>query len=410
MNKIPLLLFLAIMPSCFAQNDTSTPYSLFGLGVENKTATGGLTGLGNTGIAQRKANEINIYNPASLGGVQPKTFLYEFGFNGTYSTIKTSNVSESTTNSNISHVVMAFPIKKNIGMSVGLLPYTKVGYEVDIENFIGGSDDIYLESIIGSGGLSKVYWATGINLNEKLALGVDLSYLFGTVNQETQLVQNFLVSVSDANYYNGFKFKAGLQYELLKLKNKEVTLGAVVELPTNLSGSQERFSYRMTTSGTRIVLDDDEENDLDDFELPLMFGLGVTSKLNQSLTASFDFKKMYWDNTTQTNNNESYTNQTIYALGAEYTPFERYTYWGKVKYRLGFNYNTGFLNISNQKIDSYFASFGLGLPLSNSAKLNVAYSYGREGTVSNGLIEENFHKITINLSFIGNWFNKSKYY
>jgi len=410
MNKIQLLLFLTIMPACFAQNDTSTPYSLFGLGVENKTATGGLTGLGNTGIAQRNTDEINIYNPASLGNVQPKTFLYEFGLNGMYSTIKTSNVSENTTDFNISHVAMAFPVKKNIGMSVGLLPYTKVGYDVDIENFIEGSDDIYLERITGSGGLSKVYWATGANLTDKLAIGVDLSYLFGSINQETQVVQNFAVSITDANYYNGLRLKAGLQYDLIKTEHNEVTLGAVVELPTNLSGNQERYSYRTTTGGTRVVLDDNEEYELDDFELPLMYGLGVTGKLNKSLTTSFDFKKMYWDNTTQTNNNESYTNQDIYAFGAEYLPFERYTYWGRVKYRLGFNYSTGFLNISNQKIDSYFASVGLGMPLSDKAKLNISYSYGREGTVSNGLIEENFHKITINLSFIGNWFNKSKFY
>ncbi|MGB5418167.1 MAG: hypothetical protein WBN21_05015, partial [Algibacter sp.] len=138
-------------------------------------------------------------------------------------------------------------------------------------------------------------------------------------------------------------------------------------------------------------------------------GFGVTTKLNNSITTSFDFSKLYWDNTNQLQNNERYSNQDIYAFGAEYLPEDKNKYWSLVKYRFGLNYNTGFLNISNQKIDSYFASVGLGLPLSNSAKLNISYSYGREGTLNNGLVEENFHKLTINLNFIGSWFNKRQY-
>ncbi|WP_396603301.1 hypothetical protein [Algibacter sp. R77976] len=144
--------------------------------------------------------------------------------------------------------------------------------------------------------------------------------------------------------------------------------------------------------------------------MPLYLGFGVTTKLNNKVTTSFDFTKLYWDNTDQSQNNERYTNQDIYAFGAEYLPGGRNNkYWSLVKYRFGLNYNTGFLNISNQKIDSYFASVGLGLPLSNRAKLNISYSYGREGTLNKGLVEENFHKITINLNFIGNWFNKRQY-
>ncbi len=401
---------MAVTARCFSQNDTSTPYSLFGLGVENKTATGGLTGLGNTGISQSQSDEINLYNPASLGSIQPKTFLYEFGLNGMYSTIKTDGLSENTHDYNISHVAMAFPVKKNLGMSVGLLPYTKVGYDIDIENSIEGSNASYLTRITGSGGLSKFYWATGFNIKNSLRLGVDLSYLFGSINQETVAYSDFLVSITDANYYRGFKLKTGLQFDLINTETKKVTLGGVVELPTSLSGDQVRNSYKTSFGGTETIMDEEEEYELNNFELPFLYGLGITTELNQSLTTSFDFKKLYWSDTNQQQNNERYSNQNIYAFGVEFSPEERNSYWSFVDYRIGANYNTGFLNISNQKIDSYFVSAGLGLPLSNKAKLNISYSYGREGTLSNGLVEEKFHKITLNLSFIGNWFNKSKYY
>mgnify|MGYP000498268120 CR=1 FL=1 len=410
MNKIKTLLFLiAVAPLCFSQNDTSTPYSLFGLGVENKTATGGLTGLGNTGISQNNSGEINLINPASLGNIKLNTFLYEFGLNGMYSTIRTDEVSENTSDYNISHAVMAFPLRKNLGMSFGLLPYTKVGYDIDIENSIEGSTETYLSRITGGGGLNKFYISSGLSLGERLSLGVDFSVLFGSINQESNLYYESLVNISDVNYYNGVKLKAGLQYQIIKSGNKAVTLGAVVELPTKLSGSQERSSYKTSATGAQITIGEDTENDLDDFELPLSLGFGVTTKLNNAITTSLDFTKLYWDNTDQLQNNERYTNQNIYAFGAEYLPVDRNKYWSLVKYRFGFNYNTGFLNISDQKIDSYFASVGLGLPLSDSAKLNISYSYGKEGTLNSGLVQENFHKLTLNLNFIGNWFNKRKF-
>ncbi|WP_131453992.1 OmpP1/FadL family transporter [Neotamlana sedimentorum] len=404
-----MLVMVLITNFSFAQNDTSTPYSIFGLGVENKTATGGLTGLGNTGIAQNKSAEINLFNPASLSGIEPKTFLYEFGVNGMYSTIETDNLSENTTDFNISHVVMAFPINKNIGLSFGLLPYTKVGYDIDIERYIEGSNQTYTSRVTGSGGLTKLYLAGGIDITKKLSFGADFTYIFGSIKQESSLFYESLVNIVDENRYQGFKLKTGLQYNIINRENLNINLGGIVELPTNLSGDQTRSSNTTLSSGTYIVIDDEESYSLDDFELPLTYGFGITSTLNKNLTTSFDFTKLKWNDTDQSINKETYTDQSIYAFGAEYNPSPRKSYWSNVDYRFGFNYNTGFLNISDNTIDSYFVSAGLGLPLSDLSKLNIAYSYGTEGTVNNGLVKENYHKLTLNLSFIGSWFNKAKY-
>ena len=180
-------------------------------------------------------------------------------------------------------------------------------------------------------------------------------------------------------------------------------------MPSNLTVDQVSDSYKTSLTGAKVTIGEEVESALEDFELPLSFGLGLTTKFNSTLNTSFDFTKLHWNNTNQLQNNERYTDQNIYAFGVEYLPVDRNKYWSLVKYRFGVNYNTGFLNISDQKIDSYFASVGLGLPLSNKAKLNIAYSYGREGTINKGLVQENFHKLTINLNFIGNWFNKRKY-
>lgn len=411
LKQIIKLFFLLLLNFSFAQNDTSTPYSLFGLGVENKTATGGLTGLGNTGIAQKNKYEINIYNPANLANLDTKSFLYEFGINGIYSTIKNEDTNDTTNDANLSHVAIAFPIKKGLGLSLGILPHTKVGYDVDIENNIESSTNTYLTRISGEGGLSKFYFSSGLKISERLALGVDLSFLFGSITQESQIYSSSFVSITDENRYNGIKLKTGLQYTLPKIKDKDITIGATIELPTSLNGTQTKNAYKLDASETAISLSEDEESDLDDFEIPLVYGIGITSILNKNITTSFDYKKLLWENTNQLLNNERYVNQDIYAFGLEYKLSEKGStnYWKKIKYRLGFNYDTGFLKISDTQIDSYFVSVGLGMPLiKEKTNFNISYSYGKEGTIDNNLIQENFHKITINLNFVGNWFNKRK--
>lgn len=410
-NKIVLIVLVASINGLFGQSNTNTPYSLFGLGVENKTSTGGLTGLGNTGIAQSNQFEINILNPASLGNIVQKSFLYEFGLNGTHSTLKTNNSSETTNNGNISHIAIAFPLKENWGMSIGLLPFTKTGYNIDIENAIEGSTDSYITRITGTGGLNKFYLSTGFKATKNLSLGVDVSFLFGSIEQETLMYTGSQVSISDQNHYGGVKLKTGLQYKLPTFKKVETTIGATFELPTSLSGNQTRSSYKTTSGGSSIAIEEEVENDLDNFELPVSYGVGLTTVFDKKITTSLDYRKLLWGETDQKLSNEQYANQSIYAFGMEYVSSKnKFNYWSNIKYRVGVNYNTGFLKISNQQIDSYFVSFGLGLPMKkySNDNFNISYSYGREGTLDNNLIQEKFHKITLNLNFVGKWFNKRK--
>ncbi|WP_405607397.1 OmpP1/FadL family transporter [Polaribacter sp. Asnod1-A03] len=408
-KKIIIILLVASVNVLFGQNNTNTPYSLFGLGVENKTASAGLTGLGNTGIASSSPFEINLFNPASLGNVLQESFLYEFGLNGTSTTLQTNGTSESSTNGNISHIALAFPIRKSWAIGVGILPYTKTGYNIDVEDAIEGSTDTFYTRITGEGGLNKFYISSGFKVIKDLSLGVDVSFLFGSIDQERQVFTGSYVSISDQNNYRGIKFKTGLQYKLPEFKTLQTTIGATVELPTSLSGNQTRTSYKTLSSGSSAIIENEVEYDLDNFDLPLSYGVGITTLIDKKFTTSLDYKKVLWNDLNDQQNNESYVDQSIYAFGVEYLPSKnKFKYSSNIKYRFGLNYNTGFLQISSQKIDSYFVSAGLGLPLKRNSSdyVNISYSYGREGTLEKNLIEENFHKITVNLNFVGNWFKQ----
>lgn len=402
------LLFSFVNLFMHAQSDFSSPYSIYGIGQENLNFFGGLTAMGNTGIAYKSQYTINQTNPASLTSIPENSFLYEVGFNNTFSTKKDSHTSQQDYDFNFTHLVMAFPVNNYWRMSLGVVPYSKVSYQIDIVQPIEGGTDNYLTNVIGSGGINKIFWGHGFKLKNNFSVGVEIDGLFGSISQEQWiLLGTNSAYLNDKSVYFSFGLNAGIQYSLNSLMGTKTTLGATVSLPTTL-----RAAEASTGAKANAIISTEFTQNADDFDLPLKLGVGISSQINKNLLLNVDYRKNYWNNINQSNNASSYRDQSIYGIGIEFKPSSELTsYWNKVKYRAGANYDSGYLNISNQKIDTYSFSLGLGFPTSNnrfSSTINLNYSYGKEGTTNRALMQENFHKLSINLSLLGNWFQKPK--
>lgn len=404
-KSVPLLLFSFMNLFINAQSDFSSPYSIYGIGQENLNYFGGFSALGNTGIAYRSSPyTINKSNPASLTLIPKNSFLYEVGFNNTFSTKRDESLSQQDINFNFTHLAIAFPVKNYWSMSIGLNPYSKVSYKLDILKPIEGSTKNYVTNIVGSGGVNEFFWGNGFKLHKNLSAGFELVGLFGSVSQEQWITSAYL---KETDVYFSLGLNAGVQYTLPKIFNAETTFGVTVNLPTTL-----RSANAFVGTGYSGIISSDIVENSDDFDLPLKIGLGISSKINKNILINMDFRKNYWNNSNQSNNTSVYVNQSIYGIGLEFKPSSNLTnYWNMVKYRVGANYDSGYLNISNQNIDKFSFSLGLGFPISKSkftSTINLNYSYGKEGTTDNGLIEESFHKLSLNLSLLGNWFQKPK--
>jgi hypothetical protein len=407
-KPILFLLFSFINLFMNAQSDFSSPYSIYGVGQENLNFFGGLSAMGNTGIAYKSRNTINQINPASLTSIPENSFLYEFGFNNTFSTKSDKYTSQQDYDFNFTHLAMAFSVNNYWRMSLGIVPYSKVSYQIDIEQPIEGGTGNYITNVIGSGGINKIFWGHGFKLKNNFSVGVEIDGLFGSINQEQWILLGINSAyLNDKNVYFSLGINAGVQYSFTGLLGTETTLGAIVSLPTTLRAAEASIG----TKSNAIISSEFNQN-ADDFNLPLKLGVGISSQINKNLLASVDFRKNYWNSTNQYNNASAYRDQSIYGIGFEFIPSSKLTgYMNNVKYRVGANYDSGYLNISNQNIDSYSFSLGLGFPTSTnsfSSTININYSYGKEGTTNRGLIKENFHKLSINLSLLGNWFQKQK--
>ncbi|PKD17625.1 hypothetical protein APR41_05285 [Salegentibacter salinarum] len=411
MNKyLYIIVFSFVFVKSFSQSNTLTnsPYSLYGLGEKNLLNTGKTNGLGGTGIALPSSTMMNNLNPASYGAIPQNHFFFDVGINYQINNLSEAGNEDRKTNGNFSNIAFALPINEKSGVGLSLLPYTDVGYNfTSLQNNIEGSSEAYYTSIDGYGGINELAINYGISLGKKLRLGISGEVLFGKITEyETNYIGNNTLELIEQNYYSGFKAVFGVQYDA----SENISFGAVVNSPTNLGASQNQtvYQYQQNTQ----VASSSDENNIPDFSLPLDIGLGISSKLSEELTVSADYTREFWTATNQSDNLGTYVDRDFIGLGLEFLPQGnplRYT--NHIQYRLGMNYDSGNLEVSGIKTHNYSINVGLGLPLNtrSSSMFNLMYSYGKKGIVSDGLIQENYHTLSLNISLQDIWFVKRKF-
>ena len=403
-------LFAIQQTSAQSEALTSSPYSLYGLGVINQTSIGKFNSLGYSGIGIKTPYELNNLNPANYALIPQNSFLYDIGVTGEFNNYSNTSDTEGKSNVNFSNIAFGFRIAENLGAGITMVPYSDVGYSLlGVSSNIEGSTDTFESNVTGLGGLNDIRLNVGYALTPKLRLGLSASFLFGNIEETESFIYNASAfeSVEKTNY-SGARLGFGLQYDV----NDKITIGSTVQLPTSLGGNLKR-SVDKSLSGIEISVEDDTSDTVSDFKLPLELGFGMSIKPIEELTFSADYKKNFWTDTHQSENIGSYEDQDIYAFGLEYIQDPTsYKYGQRIAYRLGYNYDNGYLAISDEKVEGYNFTAGIGIPTSRGthSMINLSYSYGSKGLLQNVLVKENYHLLTLNLSLEDIWFVKKKVY
>lgn len=413
MNKLLILplyiTFLSAIP-VLAQSEglTSSPYSLYGLGVINQTSIGRTNGMGYSGLAMKSDTEINNLNPANFALTPQNSFFYDIGIRGKYNNYSNRINDEARTTVNFSNLALAFRIADRLGAGIALVPYTDVGYTLlGVQTNIEGTEGSFESNVSGLGGMSDLKLNLGYGITDNLRFGASFSVLFGKIEEKEsfQIYNSAFVSTEDTNYSGG-RFGLGMQFDL----TNNITIGSTMQFPTSLKGSVRR-SVIKSLDGVEIEVEEDESDTVADFKMPLELGMGLSTNFLKSFTLNADYKKNYWSDTEQTESIGEYVDQDIYALGLEFVKNpSSYKYQQRIRYRAGFNYDSGYLVISDSKIEGYNFTAGVGFPmgLGNNSMLNLSYSYGSTGLIENILIKENYHTLTLNFSLEDLWFRQRK--
>ncbi|MNQ00323.1 hypothetical protein D3C85_129700 [compost metagenome] len=391
----------------FSQSISSSPYSLYGLGSLYESDFGLIPAIGSSGMALPSDRFINNLNPASLAFMYSNHFLFDVGGKAILTSYEDDSKKENRNNFQFSHIAFAFPITAKSAFSMALKPYSSSTFKIsNLSLPIQDSQESYTLDVSGSGGLNDFDVSYGYRLNKKLALGLSTSFLFGnTTDDRNYTIANSVTNIFKKTYYSGVRPVLGAQY----IVDSTFTLGMKFKSPTRIRASKEQTVSSVNNSGT-IVVESELQSDTDDYYMPLEIGVGLSKVFKNNLNLTFDYEKGLWNSTNQSELYGTFVNQDKFALGFSYKKlkFNR-SYFDRIRYAAGLNYDTGYLEIDNQKFDNKSISIGLSLPIDNTfSALNVTYSYGQKGRISNSLIKENYHKLSLNLCLDGIWFVKRK--
>jgi hypothetical protein len=408
-NKIAFLsCFILMSLTSFSQSISSSPYSLYGLGSLYDSDFGSIPSIGSSGIALPSSVFINNLNPASLAYLPLNHFMFDIGGKAIATTYENSSRSEKRNNFQFSHIAFAFPVTKNSGFSVALRPYSSAAFKIsNLKLPITDSEEYYYLTAAGSGGLNNFDFSYGYRFGKKLAVGATATVLFGNTSDErAYLIANSITTISKKTDYNGVRATLGAQYKI----DSTFTIASTFKAPTRVNAAKVQ-TVQTIANDVATTVESNVASDTDDYYIPLEIGAGISKRFKNNLNLTVDYEKSLWKSTNQSELYGNFVNQDRFALGFTYSAKKNVRrYSDRIQYSAGANFDTGYLEVDGKRINNASISFGLSLPIDNTfSALNISYSYGQKGKISDNLIKENYHKISLNLSLDGIWFVKRKF-
>ena len=420
--KVNFVLFLFLLMFCDlqAQNNLTSPYSRFGLGNLSNVVHPEFSSLGGAAISMNGLLTINNYNPASYSFIKQQRFIMSVGVNSKYLSIANNNKVNHSFDAGLSNLNFAFSLNEKWAASFGILPYSQVAYSFSQSDssYINGQtpqEVNYLYS--GSGGLSRFYLGSSFLLDKSLSFGVNVSYLFGQLNNNKKvdfLNDDFLnVKSQESLNIGGLYYDFGAQFNR-KIDNYNVKLGVVLSNSNSVNATLNKLSERYYLDfDTEVIIDTTENSQLNKgvITMPNNIGLGLNIKSN-NLSLFLDFSQKDWSQFSSFGLSDSLSSSEKISVGLEYIPDYRdiNTYSKIIRYRFGYQYNSTYLDFNNHNIIEQKLCFGVGLPfLKTGSFLNLSMEMGKRGTLDYNLIEENFVNILVGFKFNDVWFLKRKY-
>ncbi len=430
-------LAVALSFTGWTQQLNNSPYTRYGLGEIAGTVTSPYFGMGGLSVPMSHSGYLNVSNPATYSSFRQYNPVFDVGVYGKFSELKTSTQSSSNNSSALRNFGLGLPVAKKMGVAFGIMPYSTSGYDITSKELINESDTMSY-NYFGTGSLNRIFLGTGwdvINKGDttKLSLGVNASYIFGTLNRERSVL------FSDATYYNtriynrntvsGVAFDAGTYFEQKINDNLSWQFGATYAFNSDLNARQDFYSYSFKYNFGIVESEKDTLEFYEDLEgtvtIPTAFSSGVSVTMKR-LTLGAQYNMANWQNYSEVFGGEDVTAEEVkqsssIILGTEIAPKvelgdKNKNLFQKSTYRLGLRYSQTSIEIENTQLTDYGMSFGMSLPLISSrstSTLNLGVEAGQMGTTDNNLIQDNYVKfyfgVSLSPSNYDRWFRKRQY-
>lgn len=406
-----LILLLLTTFVSMSQNSTSSPYSYFSLGDVQNVAYGRNIAIGGTGYGVRESVYLNLKNPASLTAIDSLSMLYETGVFIKFTRNSTVDGDSKYLDGNISSFALGHRYNSRLMAAFGVMPYSQIGYSFLTSKYIEGEVSTVFTQWKGSGGINKMFYSLGLKLNKNFSLGGEAGFYYGPIikSRTTTIAAEpgSPTTYTENSQYHGFSFKGSFQYSAkLDDEGSRLVLGGAYSPSYRLSGISDIAIYQAYDAVSVLTYTNEEK--AEKIYLPSSFGGGASLTLKGKVMLAADYEMARWSINPNLSENK-YVDQQIYSIGLERVSRNSRNFFEKCSYRVGARYDSGYITYKNVAVNDLRFTLGMGMPLRNSlSTVNVAFEIGNRGTLSRGLMDENYSKITLTFSFHDYWFMKRK--
>ena len=375
-------------------------------------------------LGLRYSNQVNVLNPASYSAIDSLTMIFDVGLSGQVTNFKEGGVKLNARNSDFEYAVAAFRIAPKVGLSLGIIPFTNIGYNYSSTSKVGNSTTTSTGTYEGSGGLHQAYLGVGWSFFKNFSIGANLSYLWGSYDKSVSITSNDSYVNTYVKSYsttvNSYKLDLGLQWEDKIYKDNWLAIGATYGVGHKL-GADPELSMSNTdqqtgkTSPTTYTV----ENGL---SIPTTYGIGLSWRHSDRFTIGADYTLQKWgslDFPTEDVGNNAYvmksgllSDRSKIVVGGEYIPnAQSRNLLNRIHYRVGASYATPYFKVNGMDgPKEYSVSAGFGIPIinrmNNRSILNISGQWSHAS--AKDLITENTFRINIGITFNEQWFMKWK--
>lgn len=393
-----------------AQYSSNSLYSFYGIGDIKASGSIRSSAMGGASLALPSENYINNLNPASLNRFDSTTFLLSAGLDGHYSYLQSRNETEKDADLNFNHFAIGFPITKWWSSALGLVPFSNVGYNISITLPVEGTTSNIEKHFTGSGGVNRFYMMNSFRLFKQLSLGINVSYLMGTITQAEQnkleIFDYIDVSIIQTRYYRNFYYELGLQFNQ-DIGDDRLSLGVTFS-PEQILKSRYTMEIMIPNVDTITTKPDNKR----DFTMPLSIGAGLAYNINSSLQFAFDYGFQKWSDIKFSSDGARFTDSYNYNFGMEYLPVQTLSrnFFRAVRYRMGGYYESTYLKMRGSTINDWGITIGAGIPIGRQrSSMDIAFGVGRLGSLNNGLMQKTYGSLKIGFNFHDYWFIKRRF-
>lgn len=411
MKIYKIILFLVVY-STILFSQSSSSYTRYGIGDLNYTYSARSLGFAHTGVATLNQGFVELLNPASWAALNLTRIEFSLVLNGVQ--LNDNSNSALYTDADFKGFTFAFPISKKlgIGFASGLLPYSRISYKVVQSNTgnetSGGS---YTETYEGDGGLSRLFMGASLRLPLDWNFGATLEYYFGKRTYSSSIEfdnKSFRAAKYELDYRStGFGTTVGLiSQNFASLLNSESISNLRIGVSVNLLSDLETDTS-LTINPTNRA--DTVFSGITQMSVPMRITAGLTLQLSNAYNFNLDYIYQPWSEFSLADVNSSYLRDVNkIGFGFEYKPVRDMgkTGWELIAWRAGLSYEQTQYIINGTGINQVSVFAGLSLPLGFGDSLDLGLEYSKRGTTEANLIQENFFKINIGISFGQLWFQR----